>query len=81
MLASVTDPAGRYRLTLTIRGKNSAIGWWHKPETARRKFTSWVGDYGRPGTEVVLVDTETGTVVRSWPDTASGTRSGREPLA
>ncbi|MFE1949987.1 hypothetical protein ACFW9D_05895 [Streptomyces sp. NPDC059524] len=61
------DPAGRYRLTLTIDGRPVANGWWSRLETAESKFTSWVGTYGSDGARIELVDTTTGQTVRSWP--------------
>ena len=62
------DPAGRYRLTLTIDGRPTANGWWNLLETAERKFTSWVGTYGSGGALIQLVDTHNGETVRSWPE-------------
>jgi hypothetical protein len=61
------DPTGRYRLTLDFDGATIATGWWEKRVNAERKFTSWVGDHGRDGARITLVDTGTGDVVKSWP--------------
>ena len=61
------DPAGRYRLTLTVDGATIADGWWNLRQNAERKFTSWVGDHGRGSARITLTDTETGDVIRSWP--------------
>ena len=57
---------GRYHLTLT--GRVAAQGWWGSEAIARGKFTEWVGDWGRPGARVTLVDEETGTVLTTWPE-------------
>jgi hypothetical protein len=67
MVTCVTDPAGRYRVTLTIDGRETAIGWWNLRATAERKFSGWVGEYGRDGSSITVVDTETGEEVKSWP--------------
>lgn len=43
-------------------------GWWGSEATARRKFTSWIGEYGSmPGARVILVDEETGEKLAAWP--------------
>ena len=60
----------RYHLTLTADGQSVAHGWWASEETARRKFRSWVGDWGRPGAQVVLTDEDEQRVLASWPDEA-----------
>ncbi|MGW2692314.1 hypothetical protein ACWC3Y_10685 [Streptomyces sp. NPDC001296] len=59
---------GRYRVTLTLDGRPTMHGWWNKESTARRKFTSTVGEYGRDRARIVLVDTETGETLASWPE-------------
>ncbi|WP_409469043.1 hypothetical protein [Streptomyces sp. HC307] len=61
---------GRFHLTLTTAGRPAAHGWWGSEETARRKFASWVGDWGRPGARVTLVDEETGETLTTWPGEA-----------
>ncbi|MFF4489398.1 hypothetical protein ACFY0F_23365 [Streptomyces sp. NPDC001544] len=64
------DPE-RYHLTLASRGQPVQHGWWGSEETARRKFTRWIGEYGSmPDAQVTLVDEETGTVLTTWPDEA-----------
>ncbi|MFE4415113.1 hypothetical protein [Streptomyces sp. NPDC056821] len=43
-------------------------GWSGSETTARRKFTSWVGEYGTlPAARITLVDEETGEELASWP--------------
>jgi hypothetical protein len=66
------DDPERYRLTLTLDGRRVLDGWWGSEETARRKFRSTVGDYGRDGAEVALVDTESGETIASWPEPVVG---------
>ncbi|MGW5582804.1 hypothetical protein [Streptomyces sp. NPDC003857] len=66
------DDAGRYRLTLTLDGREVLQGWWTREANARRKFSSVVGQYGRPGAHVSLVDTETGETLTSWPSVVGG---------
>ncbi|WP_121703327.1 hypothetical protein [Streptomyces sp. E5N298] len=62
--------AGRYRVTVTTDGESLIQGWWGSQATARRKFTSWIGEHGsRPGARVTLADEETDTVLTEWPDT------------
>ena len=61
------DDAGRYRLTLTTDGRPTAHGWWDSRATAESKFASWIGTHGRDGAHIVLVDTATGDLVKSWP--------------
>jgi hypothetical protein len=57
----------RYHLTLTSAGRPVAHGWWGSEAVARGKFKTWVGDWGRPGARVTLVDEETGAELDSWP--------------
>ncbi|WP_422132260.1 hypothetical protein [Streptomyces misionensis] len=64
---------GRYRLLLTIGGQPCATGWWDSETTARRKMTSWIGDWGQPGTTISLTDEETGTQLDAWPDEGTAT--------
>ncbi|WP_394436323.1 hypothetical protein [Streptomyces sp. SGAir0957] len=59
--------AGRYRVTLTIDGRTVMNGWWNRQATAEKKWTAAVGDYGRDGSRVELVDTDTGDVLKAWP--------------
>lgn len=61
---------GRYHLTLTSAGAAVAHGWWGSETVARGKFTEWVGDWGRPGARITLVDEETGETLTTWPDGA-----------
>jgi hypothetical protein len=63
-----SPPPGRYRVTLTTAGADVAHGWWDSEETARRKVTGWIGDWGRPGARITLVDEETGATLTTWPD-------------
>lgn len=65
ILGGVIDPE-RYRLTLTLDGQPALHGWWGSEAPARRKFAATVGEYGRDGTHVILVGTETGDVLTSW---------------
>jgi hypothetical protein len=57
----------RFHLTLTSADRPAAHGWWASEVTARRKFSSWVGSWGRPGVNITLVDERYGTVLSSWP--------------
>ncbi|MGW9029134.1 hypothetical protein ACWGQ5_34395 [Streptomyces sp. NPDC055722] len=61
------DDAGRYRVTLSVEDQRVMNGWWDSEATARRKFTSTVGEYGRDGARIVLVDTETDQELATWP--------------
>ncbi|MFJ5157018.1 hypothetical protein ACIQCF_36895 [Streptomyces sp. NPDC088353] len=65
-----TGPAPeRYHLTLTADGRPAMHGWWGSKTIARRKFTSWVGEYGSArGARVTLIDEGTDTVLADWPD-------------
>ncbi|MFD5566670.1 hypothetical protein [Streptomyces cadmiisoli] len=63
---------GRYHLTLTA-GRPIQHGWWDSEQTARRKWSSWVGEYGSmPGARITLVDEEMGTVLADWPGVVGG---------
>lgn len=62
----------RFHLTLTSAGRAAAQGWWGSEAVARSKFTEWVGDWGRPGARVTLVDEETGETLDDWPGVVSG---------
>jgi hypothetical protein len=61
---------GRFHLTLARDGRPAMHGWWGSEAVARAKFTEWVGDWGRPGATVTLVDEETGETLTTWPDEA-----------
>lgn len=58
----------RYHLTLTTAGGKTVHGWWGSEATARGKFTTWVGDWGRDGARISLVDEDTGAVLDEWPN-------------
>lgn len=60
----------RYHLALTLDGRPAMNGWWGSEETARRQFTTWIGERGSmPGVRIVLVDEQEQLVLASWPDT------------
>ncbi|MFE0887941.1 hypothetical protein ACFW4Q_02700 [Streptomyces rochei] len=60
---------GRYRVTVTVEGSPLMHGWWGSEATARRKFTTWVGEHSsRTGARVTLTDEETGETLTEWPD-------------
>lgn len=61
------DPAGRYRLTLAVDGRDVVHGWWNRRKTADDRMTDWIGLHGRKGARITLIDTETGETVRVWP--------------
>lgn len=63
----MSDPPGRYRVSLTIDSIHIADGWWNSRTIAEKKFTNWVGEQGRDGARIELVDTETGGVLKAWP--------------
>jgi hypothetical protein len=67
---SSNNSPGRYHLTLTRDGRPAMHGWWDREAVARAKFTEWVGDWGRPGASVTLVDEDTGVTLTTWPDEA-----------
>lgn len=63
--------ASRYHLTVTTDDQTLLHGWWGSEATARRKYTSWIGEHGsRPGARITLTDEETGTLLTEWPDRA-----------
>lgn len=66
----MADDLERYRLTLTLDGRQAMNGWWASEKTARRQFKVWIGERGSmPGARVVLVDELEQLVLASWPDT------------
>ena len=59
----------RFHLALSAHGQPVMHGWWGSEETARRKFTRWIGEHGSAdGAHITLTDTATDTVLTSWPD-------------
>ncbi|MER5875415.1 hypothetical protein ABT119_05740 [Streptomyces sp. NPDC001910] len=59
----------RYHLLLTLDGRPAMHGWWSEESTARRQFSSWVGERGdMPGVRIVLIDEDDGTVIHRWPE-------------
>jgi hypothetical protein len=63
----------RYHLSLTLDGRPAMQGWWDSEKTARRQFTTWIGERGSmPGVRIVLVDELEQLVLASWPDEADG---------
>ncbi|UOB09100.1 hypothetical protein MQE23_08545 [Streptomyces sp. HP-A2021] len=58
----------RYHLTLSRDGRPAMHGWWGRETVARDRFRDWVGDWGRSGARITLVDEDTGTVLTAWPD-------------
>lgn len=63
----VTDQPGRYRVSLTLDNIHIADGWWNSRTIAETKWTAWVGEQGRAGARIELVDTKTGGVLKAWP--------------
>ncbi|MFD5795578.1 hypothetical protein ACFWIO_18970 [Streptomyces diastatochromogenes] len=69
---------GRYHLLLTSIGRPVQHGWWQNEETARRKFTRWIGEYGNmPQPRVPLTDEDAGERLASWPEENPGVVSGQ----
>lgn len=58
----------RYHLTLTTAGRPMMQGWWGNEAVACSRFRDWVGDWGRPGARITLVDEETGATLTTWPE-------------
>jgi hypothetical protein len=58
----------RYHVTLWLAGRPAQHGWWGSEETARRKVTAWIGDWGRPDARITLTDEETGEMLTTWPE-------------
>ncbi|MFI9601476.1 hypothetical protein ACIHCX_16680 [Streptomyces sp. NPDC052043] len=49
------DEAHRFHLTAKSAGRSVVQGWWGSEETARRKLSSWMGEYGSmPGARITL---------------------------
>lgn len=72
----MTSP-GRYHLLLSSGGRPVQHGWWPSEETARRKFTRWIGEYGSmPEPRITLTDEDTGEQLAAWPDESPGVVSG-----
>jgi hypothetical protein len=59
---------GRFHLIMAADGCPAMHGWWWRETTARSKFATWVGSWGRPGVHITLVDEQSHTVLESWPD-------------
>ncbi|MFB7739987.1 hypothetical protein ACFC08_37840 [Streptomyces sp. NPDC056112] len=65
---TAVDGSQRFHLTVTAAGRPVVRGWWGSETTARRKFPSWVGEYGSmPGARIILTDEQQGSVLTSWP--------------
>ncbi|MGW7380720.1 hypothetical protein [Streptomyces sp. NPDC054794] len=59
----------RYHLSLTCDGRLIMHGWWGNEATARRKWTSWIGERGAmPGARIPLTDEAAGAALANWPD-------------
>ncbi|MEU8976073.1 hypothetical protein AB0D11_44050 [Streptomyces monashensis] len=72
----VADP-GRFHLILTVDGEPRMHSWWDDKVTSRRKFRSWVDEYGSlVGAHIVLVDKEEGAALAVWPDDGASIVSG-----
>ena len=61
-------PDARFHLTLADAARPMMHGWWESEATARQKFTAWVGERGKEGARITLVDEETGATLTTWPD-------------
>ncbi|MFF3877290.1 hypothetical protein [Streptomyces sp. NPDC001978] len=60
---------GRFHLLLTADGGEIMHGWWGNESTTRRKFSSWIGEYGTiPSARLVLADEDEARQVAVWPD-------------
>jgi hypothetical protein len=61
----------RYHLTLTSAGRTVMQGWWASEATARRQFTTWIGERGSmPDARITLVDEAAAVVLTTWPGEA-----------
>lgn len=59
----------RFHLVLSSADRPVQHGWWAVEATARRKFSSWVGEWGTvEGARVTLTDEDTGETLTEWPD-------------
>ncbi|MFF3639372.1 hypothetical protein [Streptomyces sp. NPDC002250] len=57
-----------YYLLLACDGRLVLRGWWGTEAVARRKFLSWIGEYGTlPGARITLTDERTAAMLASWP--------------
>ncbi|MFD7997316.1 hypothetical protein [Streptomyces mexicanus] len=65
-------PPGRFHLTLSVAGRPVLDGWWDSEPTARRKFVGLLGEQGRDGVTISLVDEGTGVLLDSWPGPVVG---------
>lgn len=63
---------GRYHLMLSLDGRPAMHGWWASDAIPRRKLKSWIGEHGRPGVRITLIDEETGETLTEWPDVVDG---------
>lgn len=62
----------RYHLTLSTADRPVLHGWWGDETVARGKFTTLVGEQGRDGVRITLVDEEASEVLDSWPGVVGG---------
>ncbi|WP_326790545.1 hypothetical protein [Streptomyces sp. NBC_00151] len=58
---------GRYHLLLSLDGRPTMHGWWKSEATARKQCTGWIGERGRPGARITLIDEAAGTLLTEWP--------------
>jgi len=69
-MSPLPDTPGRFHVTLTAKGRRVLDGWWNDEATARRKLLSLVGEQGRDGVTVTLVDAVSGETLTTWPEPA-----------
>ena len=62
------DPHDRFHLIFDAGEYPCMQGWWADRAEAEAKFKAWVGEHGRPGARITLVDEVTGTTLTTWPD-------------
>lgn len=62
------DTPGRFHITLIAEGRRVLDGWWNDEVIARRKLRLLVGEQGRDGVVVTLVDEVSGETLTTWPD-------------
>ncbi|MFJ8821219.1 hypothetical protein ACIREE_05495 [Streptomyces sp. NPDC102467] len=61
----MTEPPGRYHLSLTIDGEHVLDGWWDDPDTADRKFDGMEKEHeANAGARLLLTEWDDG---REWP--------------